>query len=300
MAREGMHYWRLRPDARLRRWIHCYWYVEPDPDGPCVRPSARVVKPELLLPDGHAELIFRIAGEFTRWRIGEPEKSAEMRRSYVIGGRSHSILARSPGGLRMAGVKLDPRALRALLGMPLDDFRDVTVACADLGRSAVMDLEDEVANLPSVDDLASVFDRFFLRKLNDTVVDEPMIQPLLERIRVTRGTQSILKWAREHAVDSRTLERRFVARMGMTPKQFARIERFKHSYARLGRLGGESAEDRKTHLEPYYDESHFNREFRHFLGTSPMKWLNQTAELKTTISDHLLAGEMNSAAEISG
>ena len=32
MAREGMRYWRLKPDARLRPWILCYWMVEPDPD----------------------------------------------------------------------------------------------------------------------------------------------------------------------------------------------------------------------------------------------------------------------------
>ena len=30
MAREGMRYWRLKPDARLRPWILCYWMVEPD------------------------------------------------------------------------------------------------------------------------------------------------------------------------------------------------------------------------------------------------------------------------------
>lgn len=291
MAREGMHYWRLRPDARLARWIHCYWYVEPDPEGPCVRPTNKDAKPELLLPDGHAELIFRLAGGFTRWRIGQPERPAEMRRSYVIGGRSHSILAHSPGGLRMAGVKLDPRALRVLLGMPLDDFRDITVACADLERTAIMDLEDEIANLPTVDGLANVFDQFFLRRLAHIAIDEPIIDALLERVRVSRGAVSILPWAREHRVDSRTLERRFVAHIGMTPKQYARIERFKFSYRQFGRLGVPRGAGCRAYLDSYYDESHFTREFRHFLGTSPARWLNHSAEFKTTIADHLLSGE---------
>lgn len=288
MAREGMRYWRLAPDARLRPWIQCYWYVEPDPYS---RPEhvESLDRHQLLIPDGHSEIVFRLEGGFTRWRVDAPEYRTEMRASYVIGGRSHSVLTHTPGGLRLAGVKLDPRALRTLLKTPLTDFRDTTVACVDVACPALMDLEDQIANLSSVDRLASVCDRFFLRRMADDVKDEPSIARLLERIRATQGAQSILSWARHHAVDPRTLERRFVARMGMTPKQYARIVRFKRSYQGLGEHG---PGERRTYLEPYYDESHFNREFRHFLGTTPTSWLSQAAKFRTTIADHLLEGEL--------
>lgn len=286
-----MRYWRLAPDARLAPWIHCYWYVEPNPHGR-PDPEEHVDRHQLLIPDGHSELVFRLEGAFTRWRVDAPGERAQMRASYVIGGRSHSVLTHTPGGLRLAGVKLDPRALRVLLGMPLGELRDTTVACADLHNAALMDLEDEIANLTAIDRLARVFDRFFLRRMTDEVADELSIARLLERIRATQGAQSILQWAREHRLDPRTLERRFVARMGMTPKQYARIVRFKNSYRRLGTaMPGQ----RRTHLEAYYDESHFNREFRHFLGTSPMNWLNDAAQFRTTIADHLLEGELGGA-----
>lgn len=289
LAREGMRYWRLAPDVRLRPWILCYWMVEPDPHSTSDNTAAKD-RQQLLIPDGYSELVFRLAGSFNRWRVDAPEQRTQMRASYVIGGRSHSVLTHTPGELRLAGVKLDPRALSALMRRPLTEFRDTTVSCGDLGSPVLMDLEDAVANLRSIDQLVTSFDRFFLRNLGDGVTDEPAIQPLLERLRATRGSQSILQWAQEHAIDARTLERRFVARMGMTPKQYARIVRFKHSYLQLGaRRGG----DRRTHLEPYYDESHFNREFRHFLGTSPMSWLNRAAGFRTTIADHLLEGELH-------
>src|SRR5262249_8534310 len=152
MARDGMRYWRLPPDARLAPWIHCYWYVEPDPYCSSAHTGA-VDRHQLLIPDGHSEIVFRLEGEFTRWRVDAPEQSVQMRASYVIGGRAHSVLTHTPGGLRLAGVKLDPRALRTLLKMPLTDLRDTTVACADLECEALMDLEDEIANLPSIDGL---------------------------------------------------------------------------------------------------------------------------------------------------
>jgi AraC-like DNA-binding protein len=287
LAREGMRYWRLRPDARLHPWVLCYWMVEPDPETRAAQPANDPDKLQLLIPDGHSELVFRLAGSFTRWSIDAPAERAQMSASYVIGGRSRSVLTRSTGGLRLAGVKLDPRALRVLIRMPLTELRDNTVALADLGCSPLRELEDAVAGLRSVDRLAGTFDRFFLQRLR--VDDEPAVQLLLERLQATGGAQSILRWAREQGMDSRTLERRFVARMGMTPKQYARIVRFKHSYRRLK---AQSPGDTRTHLEPYYDESHFYREFRHFLGTSPMSWLRDAAEFRTTIADHLLDGEL--------
>jgi AraC-like DNA-binding protein len=283
MTSEGMRYFRLRPDARLSPWVKCYWWVEPEPGSK----RAPADSPDLLIPDGHSELVFRFAGEFTRWQLGEPAKRTHMCRSYVIGGRSKSVLAHSPGGLRLAGVKLDPRALRALLRRPLAELRDNTVDSADLGCQALLDLEDEIANLRTVDRLPDVFDRFFLRRLDREVRDDSATELLVEKIRATRGAQPILKWAREQCIDARTLERRFVARMGMTPKQFARVERFKHSYCQLtGQQRG-----RRKHLEAYYDESHFDREFRHFMGTSPVAWSSQASGFTTIIGDHLLEGE---------
>ena len=173
MVGEGMRYWRLRPDARLSPWIKCYWLVEPHPETAADSKRATADSLHLLIPDGHSELVFRIAGAFTRWQLGEPAKRAQMSKSYVIGGRSKSVLTHSPGGLRLAGVKLDPRALRALLRMPLTEFRDNTVDCADLGCRALLELEDEIANLRSVDQLPSVFDRFFLRRLTDEFATTP-------------------------------------------------------------------------------------------------------------------------------
>ena len=291
MAREGMRYWRLKPDARLRPWILCYWMVEPDPETAVPASATDPDKLQLLIPDGHSEIVFMLAGSFTRWNIDTPAKRAQMSVSYVISGRSKSVFTQSSGGLRLAGVKLDPRALRTLLGMPLSEFRDSTPACSDLGVAALSELETRIANLRVVDQVASAFDQFFLRRMTDGFREENAVSHLLERIRATRGSQSILQWAREHRVDPRTLERRFVAQMGMAPKQFARIERFKHSYHGLSTQQGKG----RSYLEPYYDESHFNREFRYFLGMSPMNWLNHQAEFRTTIADHLLEGELSSA-----
>src|SRR5687768_14107915 len=170
LSKEGMHYWRLLPDARLRAWIHCYWWVEPTHDEMAGRTAPSL--PDLLLPDGHSELVFRLAGAFKRWQLDATART-RMNQSYIIGGRSKSVLTQSPGGLRLAGVKLEPRALRSLLGMPLNDFCDNTVGFAELHCRALLDLEDRVANLRGgAHRLADALDSFFLRRLGDDLQDD--------------------------------------------------------------------------------------------------------------------------------
>jgi AraC-like DNA-binding protein len=76
--------------------------------------------------------------------------------------------------------------------------------------------------------------------------------------------------ARELGVSERQLERRFLARVGITPKRFASLRRFERALAlsasadSLGRLAQDAG---------YYDQSHFIREFRSYTGEAPSKLL---------------------------
>jgi len=289
MARDGMRYWRLRPDARLRPWVPCYWLVEPDPGQPLTTRASGAQ--QLLIPDGHSEIVFNLGGSFARWRVDASAQRPVMRSSYVIGGRTHSVLTSNVEPVRLAGVKLDPRALRALLNVPLGEFRDATLTLTELGCRALLDLEDSLATAVTVDDVGRKLDAFLLQRLPTDAARASAIGPLVDRIRASRGALSILQWARAHTLDARTLERRFVASMGMTPKQFARVLRFKHSYHQLSTADAGAP---CAHLESYYDAAHFNRDFRHFLGTSPRQWMKQSAGFQTSVADHLLAGELGS------
>jgi len=72
--------------------------------------------------------------------------------------------------------------------------------------------------------------------------------------------------ARDLGVSQEVLEKRFRRRVGATPKQFASILRFRRAIAvhRPGRDLGSLA------LEAgYYDQAHFNRQFRFVTGSAP-------------------------------
>ena len=299
LVRGDMRYWRMQPDERLRPWVICYFLVEPTGrtlPGERVSPESQQ---ELLLPDGYSEIVFTLDAAFERWEIGQPDKRAMMSASYLIGGRSHSVLTRNLGAVRLAGAKLDSRLLRAIIGMPLSEFRDSTLTLSEVGSRPMLDLDESIQNACTPEDIKTDLDRFFLRALYRSQLEDPMIGKLLQQIHLSCGTLSIMKWLRAEHIDSRTLERRFCAHMGMMPKQYARVVRFKHSYRSLMVTDPSTAAGR-AYLDPYYDQSHFIREFRKFLGTAPTARLAGRMLPITTVSDHLLRSEVELGGDPAG
>ncbi|RZJ12611.1 MAG: AraC family transcriptional regulator, partial [Rubrivivax sp.] len=213
-----------------------------------------------------------------------------VRSSYLIGGRSRSVLTHNLTPLRLAGVKIDPRALHELIQVPLDEFTDATLSLADLNARPLIALEDALATAPDAAAVHRTLDCFFLRALGPMRLERAAHDHLLHDLHRARGALPILQWAREHRLDTRTLERRFGAAFGMTPKRYARVIRFKHSYHQL--MATPSVRATGAHLDGFYDQSHFNREFRFFTGAAPQARLTGSLPLDMRISDHLLDGEL--------
>src|SRR5690606_38893977 len=63
-----------------------------------------------------------------------------------IGGRSRSVVTLDLGPVTVAGVKLDPRALRWLIGTSRIEFGDATLTLRDLQRATLLELEDVIAH----------------------------------------------------------------------------------------------------------------------------------------------------------
>lgn len=277
-----MRYWRIAPDPRLRPWVQCYWVMDGDkPPEPTK---------ELLIPDGLSEIVFNRSGTgFDRWKLGEAGHVTHMKGSYVIGGRSHSVDTLSSCAMKLAGVKLDSRYLRALIRVPLNEFRDRTLSIAEVAPRRLRELDDAIANAASVESIATLLDRYLLAESRELPAPGTSTDALVHRIHRDHGNTPILRWAREERIDTRGLERRFCAATGMTPKQYARVIRFKRAYRRL--LEVARTTPLSAQLDGYYDQSHFNREFRHFTGMAPQSKVFGRTPAPMIVSDHLLRAD---------
>ena len=76
------------------------------------------------------------------------------------------------------------------------------------------------------------------------------------------------------SMSRRTLERRFLDSVGISPKRFARVIRFKATLKHLKQ--DRSAIKRQGYLDfGYYDQNHFIKDFRHFMGGTPSNYFTR-------------------------
>lgn len=180
----------------------------------------------------------------------------EQARSYEALGTTTSILVRfTPAGA-------------ACLGVPLRELAGRSVALDEILESRrARELVERVAEAPHAMAARDVVIDLFgeLEAERDRLV-ERALQMLAagadaDEARVARVARSL-------AISERQLERRFLTRVGLTPKRWQRLNRFHAAMSAL------RTSKRETWLgvalnAGYYDQAHFNRDVRQRTGMTP-------------------------------
>ena len=76
----------------------------------------------------------------------------------------------------------------------------------------------------------------------------------------------------------RTLQRRFTAEVGVGPKAYQRVVRFRRAFA-LVSAASEGGLAAAAHRAGYYDQAHLNRDFRRFAGAPPRAFFRASPAL---------------------
>jgi AraC-like DNA-binding protein len=216
----------LPPSPALRDWVECFWH----------RPAA-AGGTHRVLPDGCADLLVDIA----RGALS------------VVGAMTAPVVLEG-GHPELLGIRFRPGRAAALLRMPLHELTDLRVEYAD------RTLRPEGDALPAW--IASL-ERELMRRASAAEPDRRIDAAVA---RIIRGGVSIDDLARELNVTRQHLRRTFLAQVGIPPKTFARVMRFR----RLLRAAGSQPWAAIAADLGYSDQSHLIAEFSEFAGTTPV------------------------------
>ena len=106
------------------------------------------------------------------------------------------------------------------------------------------------------------------KELAERLPASPDVSWAWRRLTEAEGCVRIGELTEELRCSHRHLTTRFREQLGLAPKAFAKILRFDRAVCRLRREGGESLAQ-IAHECGYYDQAHFNRDFRQFAGVTP-------------------------------
>jgi len=162
-----------------------------------------------------------------------------------------------------------PGAAPAVFRVPMHELFGATVALdALLGRAVANRLAERVAAATDHARRVALLDEALVARI---AIDAPdrVIAATVGAITQARGIVRIAEVADRVDVGQDPLEKRFRAAVGTSPKHFATLVRVTHAI-QLARTGGTLA--RVAHAAGYFDQSHFNRDFRAVTGASPTQF----------------------------
>jgi AraC-like DNA-binding protein len=220
----------------------------------------------LIAPDGDVKLIFPLAGAI-RCRIGTTAQLHRESRLIVSGMRTLPGELSFPNGVDAIGVIIRPEAAYRLLGSPHHRLTNATFDGEDIFDGRARQLQSELMSLAREPDRVAHLQARLCQWLRAREERDLAFEAAVARIRQSEGRIRIEAVAHHVGWSRRHLERRFLDRIGVGPKELANVLRFNAVYKRMRR----TAEGHYAALiqDHYFDQSHFLKAFRHYTGVTP-------------------------------
>jgi methylphosphotriester-DNA--protein-cysteine methyltransferase len=218
------------------------------------------------------ELIFNLRAPF-----GQPDATGQFVRqppAILFGQLSRFLLLQPSADEEVLAVRFTPAGARTFFHLDFDELTDRHLALEDLGRPW-RELARRVIDAPTVAARLRHIEQALLRQLPSLAHRRTHTTAALALLHASTEPPRIAAVAQQLGLSTRHLERTFRREVGLTPKHYARLVRFRRMLAALDR-----ADPRWADLAAdsgYSDQPHLVREFRELTGLAPRACLaNQT------------------------
>lgn len=222
-----------------------------------------------ILPTGTMDLLFHFGDPFVRF---DNHKASTEPAAYLTGQRTRMLEVAATGSTGIVLVSLYPWGLSGFTGFPAHHVADMTLDLEELfGGRTMTSLIDRLGSEGSPLDRASLVERFLLDRLQEQERDR-LVEHAAARINANFGDTRIDELAASLGISKRQLDRRFLCRVGVSPKTFARVIRFQKSIYHLG-VGTRLAD--AALACGYHDQSHMIRDYHQFAQNTPERLFHE-------------------------
>jgi len=229
------------------------------------RPYAPPHKSERVLPTGAMDLVVDVTRDGGDCGI-------------VSGARSTFHLLDTSRPREFVGARFTPGGGFAFFG-PAHALRNLSLPLATVWDHAALELRERLAATPPGTARFTVLEQFLLLRLDRDVRRHPAVRHALGRLQRSDGSGSIGALAEECGLSHRRLIELFNDEVGLTPKRYGRLCRFRRSLSVIGVDNEVDWADLAADCG-YSDQPHLIHEFRAFTGLTPTLYLeHRTANL---------------------
>jgi AraC-like DNA-binding protein len=197
-------------------------------------------------------------------------RAGDGRRALVIGTMSRPLIFTTTGLVDLLGVRFRPGGLAGFLPLEAAELTDARVDLTNFWGPWAQETWQRLGEATPADRVG-LLQEVLGARANGRFHTDPFVRHCVARIEAARGSLRIGDLERSTGLSARQLERKFTRHLGISPKTFARVVRFKSVVAAAGRpdppdwvrLAGDFG---------YADQPHLVREFKIFSGLTPVDY----------------------------
>jgi AraC-like DNA-binding protein len=245
-----------RPAPPLSAFVEYLWWLSDEP----------AHAQERIMASGTQELVINLHEDLFDIRRASAEPEARRFSGAMVSGAYTSyFVVDTRAHARLIGVHFKPGGARPILGIPPGALADAHTDLAELWGTTARELRERLGTAANLEQRFQLLEATLLTRLARPCPRHPAVRPALSDLE--RGGQNVGQIAERLGLSRRRLIELFTADVGMTPKLFARVQRFQRALALARRDSIAWAE-----LAPragYCDQSHLVRDFVSFSGFAP-------------------------------
>lgn len=160
-----------------------------------------------------------------------------------------------------------PGAAFRFFNIPMHLLADRTLDLSDLWNSMAGEIESRLADACSHKGRSEIIQKYLLQQLIRNERDQ-QVAHCLRKIQRSTGHILVSQLSTDTGLSQRHLSRKFQQIVGLSPKEYLRVCRFIRSLDYLKKYPLLSLTE-VAYESGYYDQAHFNRDYKSFTGHTP-------------------------------
>ncbi len=200
----------------------------------------------------------------------------------ISGAHSQFSLIDATGQSSMMGVHFKPGGAFPFLPLPAAELHNEVVDLDILWGAVAIDLREQLLEARTPESRFHILEQFLLARLAPSRTGHSAVPLALKALQNASHLPTIATVTEQIGISQTRFIQVFRETVGLTPKQFSRIQRFQEVLRLLER--GEPGHWAEIALDcGYFDQAHFNHDFQEFAGLAPGAYFSLRGEHRNHI-----------------